>query len=171
MRFTLEPCEVLRIRRERFGQDLQGDLAVQLRIGGLVNLSHAPLSDEGGHVVMAESGADLESLSSLRLIGAILRPAHEPLHHLHGIASPWRTCASCEDLAVLMAVLMVLEWVGEEVGSYVAYVRLWQNDSVATVQRVALGAAGRHGPVDPVVEWNSSRYQRRLPVAPTPVSA
>ena len=39
------------------------------------------------------------------------------------------------------------------------------------VQRVARGAAGLRGPVDPVVEWNSSRHQHRLPVAPTPVSA
>ena len=56
-------------------------------------------------------------------------------------------------------------------GSCVAYVRLWQDDSVAAVPRVALGAAGLRGPVDPVVEWNSSRHQRRLPIAPTPMSA
>ena len=34
-----------------------------------------------------------------------------------------------------------------------------------------IDAVWLRGPVDPVVEWNSSRHQHRLPVAPTPVSA
>ncbi len=29
-------------------------------IGGLIDLAHAPLADEGGDVVVGESGADLE---------------------------------------------------------------------------------------------------------------
>ena len=33
---------------------------VQLGIGGLVDLAHAPLANEGGYVVVAESGADSE---------------------------------------------------------------------------------------------------------------
>ncbi len=36
-------------------------MSPELGIGGLVNLSHAPLADEGGDVVVAESGADIES--------------------------------------------------------------------------------------------------------------
>ena len=34
-----------------------------LGVGGLVDLSHAPLADEGGDVVVAESGADCEGHS------------------------------------------------------------------------------------------------------------
>ena len=40
--------------------DSNPDLAIQFRIGGLIHLSHAAFADEGGHVVMAEAGADLE---------------------------------------------------------------------------------------------------------------
>ena len=52
---------------ERLGQDLQGDLAVELRVGGLIDLAHTPLADEGGHVVMAEAGADLKRHYSTRV--------------------------------------------------------------------------------------------------------
>ena len=34
------------------------DITIQLGIGGLIDLAYAPLADEGGDVVMAESGAD-----------------------------------------------------------------------------------------------------------------
>ena len=40
-------------------QYLQRDIAVELGVGGLPDLAHAPLADEGGHVVMAEAGADV----------------------------------------------------------------------------------------------------------------
>ena len=33
-------------------------LAVQLGVGGLVDLPHAALADEGSHVVMGEAGAE-----------------------------------------------------------------------------------------------------------------
>ena len=49
--FTLKPCESIRNSRKRFRQDLQRHLPVQLRVGGLIDLFHAPLADEGGHVV------------------------------------------------------------------------------------------------------------------------
>jgi hypothetical protein len=35
-------------------QDLQRDLPVELGIGGLIDLPHATLADEGGDVVVAE---------------------------------------------------------------------------------------------------------------------
>ena len=38
----------------------QYHLSVELRIGGLIHLAHAPLADEGGDVVVAESGADVQ---------------------------------------------------------------------------------------------------------------
>ena len=58
LRLTLKPCQPIRIAGKRFGQDLQRHLPVQLGIGGLIDLSHPALADEGGDVVVAESGAD-----------------------------------------------------------------------------------------------------------------
>ena len=49
-----------RVAGESFGQDLQRDLPVELRISGLIDLPHAPLADEGGHVVVGEARADLQ---------------------------------------------------------------------------------------------------------------
>ena len=61
LRLSLEPGQPIRISREGFRQDLQRHLTVQLRISGLIHPSHAPLADEGGDIVVAESGADFES--------------------------------------------------------------------------------------------------------------
>ena len=58
LRLTLEPGEAIRIGGEGFGEDLQGDLALELGVGGLIHLPHAALADEGGDVVVPESGAD-----------------------------------------------------------------------------------------------------------------
>ena len=33
-------------------------MAIQLGVSGLVDLPHAPLADEGGHVVVPEAGTD-----------------------------------------------------------------------------------------------------------------
>ncbi len=61
---TLEPLLEIGIRRDMLGQHLDGDRAVQAGVGGLIDLPHAPLADEGGDVVMAEAGADVERHSS-----------------------------------------------------------------------------------------------------------
>ena len=42
----LEPSEPVRVSGEGVGQDLQRDLAVELRVGGLPDLAHAPLAEE-----------------------------------------------------------------------------------------------------------------------------
>ena len=60
LRFPLEPRKAIRITGEGVGQDLERHLPVQLGIGGLVDLAHAPLANEGGDLVVAESGADLK---------------------------------------------------------------------------------------------------------------
>ena len=60
LRPSLEPGEAVRIGREGFWQDLQRDLPVELRIGDLIDLSHAAFAAEGRHVVVAEAGADIE---------------------------------------------------------------------------------------------------------------
>ena len=61
LRLPLEPGEPIRVSGKGVGQDLQGDIAVELRVVGLSDLSHAPLSEEGGHVVVPEAGADVDS--------------------------------------------------------------------------------------------------------------
>ena len=60
LRLALKPSEPIRVSRKRLGQDLQRHLPVQLGIGGLVDLSHATLTNESGDVVMSEAGADFE---------------------------------------------------------------------------------------------------------------
>ena len=58
LRLSLEPSETIRISGKRLGQDLQRHLPVQLGIGGLIDLPHAPLADEGGDVVVGDARAD-----------------------------------------------------------------------------------------------------------------
>ena len=41
--------------------ELRVVLPVQLGVRGLIDLAHAPLANEGGDMVVAESGADVES--------------------------------------------------------------------------------------------------------------
>ena len=56
---SLEPGEPVRVRCEGVGEDLQRDLAAQLRVGGLPDLSHAAFPEESSDVVAAEAGADV----------------------------------------------------------------------------------------------------------------
>ena len=78
----LEPGEPVRIVREGVGQDLQGDLAVEQGVGGLPDLAHAALTNEGGNVIVPEAGASGQGHGG---VGSIL-PAHvlwtctEPLY-------------------------------------------------------------------------------------------
>ena len=58
--FPLEPREPVGISRKRLGQDLERHLAVERGVSGLVDLPHPALADEGGDVVVAKSGADVE---------------------------------------------------------------------------------------------------------------
>ena len=53
-------------------QHLDRHLPIEVRIGGLIDLAHAPLTDEGGHVVMAESGADGQGHRVYGLVEVIL---------------------------------------------------------------------------------------------------
>ncbi len=38
--------------------EMNGLLPVQCGIDGLIDLAHAPLADEGGHVIVGDTGAD-----------------------------------------------------------------------------------------------------------------
>ena len=59
--FTLKPRQPLRVGRECFGEDLERHLTLELRFGGPIDLAHPALADQGGDIVMAESGANVES--------------------------------------------------------------------------------------------------------------
>ena len=61
LHLALKPGQPIKISSEGLRQNLERHLPIQLRIGGLVDLAHAPLTDEGGDVVVAEAGADFES--------------------------------------------------------------------------------------------------------------
>jgi hypothetical protein len=60
MRLAREPREALRIVRQLLGKNLEGNLAVQLRVAGAIHLAHASRTDEGNDFVGAEPGARLE---------------------------------------------------------------------------------------------------------------
>ena len=60
LRRPLEPGEPIRVVSEGVRENLQRDLAVELRVGGLPDLAHAPLAEEGRDVVVAEAGAGTE---------------------------------------------------------------------------------------------------------------
>ena len=59
LRFTLESRQAIRIAGKCLGEDLQGDITIQLRISRLIDLSHAALANEGGYVVVPEPGTDV----------------------------------------------------------------------------------------------------------------
>ena len=54
--FTLEACEPISVVCERLGQDLDRDVAIQLRIAGAKNLPHAAFADAGDNFVDTETG-------------------------------------------------------------------------------------------------------------------
>ena len=58
--FTFKPGKAIRILRKRFGQHLQRDIPVALRIPRSIHLAHAAFADLGGDLVGAEGGAWLE---------------------------------------------------------------------------------------------------------------
>ena len=67
--FTLEAREPLGVVRERLGQDLDRDIAVQRRITRLIHLAHAALADLCGDFVDAETRAGGEGQCQLDYMG------------------------------------------------------------------------------------------------------
>ena len=57
LRFALEARQAIGIARERFGQDFDRDVAIQLRIARAIHLAHAAGADLAGDFIWAESGA------------------------------------------------------------------------------------------------------------------
>ena len=88
--FPLEASQPIRVSREGVGEDFQGDVAPELRVGGAIDLPHAAFADEGGHVVMAKSRTDGQghrlSGSDRRGVTRILPVAGPRLHWLHRMA-------------------------------------------------------------------------------------
>ena len=54
-RFTLEPRDALAVVAERFREELDGDGAPQLRVGGLIDLAHAAGTEMAGDLVVREA--------------------------------------------------------------------------------------------------------------------
>ena len=60
-RFALKTREPIVVSRERRRQDLDGDLALQLRVGRPIHLPHPAFADLGGDFVDAEAGAGVRA--------------------------------------------------------------------------------------------------------------
>ena len=55
--FALKARQPIGVSRQRRRQDLDGDLALQLRVGRPIHLPHAAFADFGGDLIRAETGA------------------------------------------------------------------------------------------------------------------
>jgi hypothetical protein len=67
LRFTPEARHALRIVREAGGQDLQRDVASELRVPGAIHLAYAPLAEGCDDVVETETCAYGEGHDGTRL--------------------------------------------------------------------------------------------------------
>ena len=56
-RFALESREPIGIGSEQVGQDFDRDVAIELRVPGAVDLTHAACPESSDDLVRAESGA------------------------------------------------------------------------------------------------------------------
>ena len=60
LRFAREPRQPFGISGERVRQDLERDVAIQLRVARAIHLAHAARADERNDFVDAEAGAGCE---------------------------------------------------------------------------------------------------------------
>ena len=56
-RFALEPGQPLAVGRHSVGEDLDGDLSLEVGVGGAIDLAHPAHADLRGNFIRAESGA------------------------------------------------------------------------------------------------------------------
>ena len=61
LRLALEARQTLRVGGEGGGEDLDGHLAVELRVGGAVHLAHAALAQPSGDPIGAQRRSDQRS--------------------------------------------------------------------------------------------------------------
>ena len=55
LRLALEACEAIGIERERVGDDLQRDVATELRIARAIDLAHPARAEGGDDLIRAEA--------------------------------------------------------------------------------------------------------------------
>ena len=55
LRLAREPRQAIGVARERVREDLQRDVAIELRVAGAVDLSHAAFADQRGDFVVIRS--------------------------------------------------------------------------------------------------------------------
>ena len=60
LRLPLEPREHVRVLREGFGQDFDGDVAAQLRVPRPVHLSHSPGAERREDFVRPQQGSRIQ---------------------------------------------------------------------------------------------------------------
>jgi hypothetical protein len=54
LRLALESSHAIGILRERLGQDLDGNVAVELGVSGAPDLSHPALAELGGNAIVGD---------------------------------------------------------------------------------------------------------------------
>jgi hypothetical protein len=54
LRFAAEACQPVGIAGEQVGEDLDRDVAVQLRVAGAIHLAHSARAEQGHNFVRAE---------------------------------------------------------------------------------------------------------------------
>jgi hypothetical protein len=57
LRFACKPRQPIRLIGEEIGQNLQRDIAIELRVAGPIHLAHPAFADLGGDLVDAAAGA------------------------------------------------------------------------------------------------------------------
>ena len=73
LRFALEPRQALGVSGERVRQDLDRDLAIQLRVRRPIHLPHAAFADLRGDFVDAEAGAGSEGQTAGSIAVSVAR--------------------------------------------------------------------------------------------------
>ena len=68
--FALKASQPIVIGRDGRRQDLDGDLALQPRVGGPIDLAHAALAEQGSDFVDAETGAGSQGQGLLDYTGS-----------------------------------------------------------------------------------------------------
>jgi hypothetical protein len=65
LRFTFEPRDTVGVSRKTFGQNLQRDIAVEVRVFRAIDLAHSSFAKLGEDAIWPECLADLDHLASL----------------------------------------------------------------------------------------------------------
>jgi hypothetical protein len=71
MRFPLKPRQAIRIGGEQLGQNLQGDVAIQLRIARAIDLAHPAGTQRSLDFVRTEASSGGQSHGGARAVRAV----------------------------------------------------------------------------------------------------